>query len=136
LIPRNFRDSLAKLAGRTGICKFDPLDRDLVAQIRSKGDLILDVRSRSDESEAAQVREGGAGRRSWSSRGSARLRLTGAHLTGIPGVDSSNGLAQEHECDMRKSLGVPVRVYSGSSRISNGGTAIALRRVGAEVLGC
>ena len=82
------------------------------------------------------MREDGAGRRSWSSRGGARLRLAGARLTGVPGVDSSSSLAQEHECDMRKPLGVPVRVYSGSSRVRNGGAAITLWRVGAEVLGC
>ena len=96
----------------------------------------MDVRSRSNGSEAARVREGGAGRRSWSSPGGARLRLAEARLTGVPGVDSSSGLAQEHECDMSKPLGVPVRVYSGSSRVRNGGATIALRRVGAEVLGC
>ena len=60
----------------------------------------------------------------------------GLGLTSVPGVDSSSGLAQEHECDMRNPLGVSVRVYSGSSRVRNGGAAIALRRVGAEVLGC
>jgi hypothetical protein len=79
---------------------------------------------------------GGGTRRSWSSRGGARPRLAGVRLTSVPGVDSSSGLAQEHECDMRKPLGVFVRVYSGSSRVRHGGAAIALRRVGAEVLGC
>ena len=60
----------------------------------------------------------------------------GLGLTSVPGVDSSSGLAQKHECDMRNPLGVSVRVYSGSSRVRNGGAVIALRGVGAEVLGC
>ena len=36
---------------------------------------------------------------------------------------------------MRNPLGVSVRVYSGSSRVRNGGAAIALRRVGAGISG-
>ena len=71
------------------------------------------------------VDAGGEGaRRESVSRGGAVPKLTGARLSGVPGVDSSRGLAQEHDCDMRKPLGVPARVYSGSSRVRNGGAAL------------
>ena len=71
------------------------------------------------------VDAGGEGaRRESISRGGAVPKLTGARLSGVPGVDSSKGLAQEHDCDMRKPLGVPARVYSGSSRVRNGGAAL------------
>jgi len=130
------RGSLERSPGRTGTFYFGPLDRDLVAQCEGISHSNHDRWASIGRLRAIAGHSGGGTRRSWSSCGGARLRLTGVRLTSVPGVDSSRGLAQEHECDMRNPLGVSVRVYSGSSRVRNGGAAIALRRVGAEVLGC
>jgi len=130
------RVSLTNLPSRTGIFDFGPSDRDLVAQCGGISRSNRDRWASIGRLRAIAGHSGGGTRRSWSSCGGARLRLTGVRLTSVPGVDSSSGLAQEHECDMRNPLGVSVRVYSGSSRVRNGGAAIALRRVGAEVLGC
>ena len=52
------------------------------------------------------VDAGGEGaRRESVSRGGAVPKLTGARLTGVPGVDSSRGLAQEHRSGMGSALG-------------------------------
>ena len=64
---------------------------------------------------------GGGMRRSWSSRGGDRLRLTGVCLTSVPGVDLASSEVRRHQHDMSNPLGVPSRVYDASSKVRNGG---------------
>jgi len=64
---------------------------------------------------------GGGTRRSWSSRGGARLRLARVRLTSVPGVDLAGSEVRRHQRDMSNPLGVPSRVCDGSSKVRNGG---------------
>ena len=57
---------------------------------------------RSDCSRALRARGNSAGRRSWVPAAALHRGLTIVHRTGIPGVESSCGLAREHARGMRK----------------------------------
>ena len=114
------RVSLTNLPSRTGIFDFGPSDRDLVAQCGGISRSNRDRWASIGRLKAIAGHSGGGTRRSWSSCGGARLRLTGVRLTSVPGVDLSGSEVRRHQRDMSNPLGVPSRVCDGSSKVRNG----------------
>ena len=70
---------------------------------------------RSNGSRALRARGNSAGRRSWVPAAALHRGLTGVRRTGIPGVESSCGLAREHARGMRKPPRRSGRGYIGRS---------------------
>ena len=109
------------MTGRTGIQGSGPLDRDLVAQSEGVSRSNRDRWASIGRLRAIAGPSGGGTRRSWSSRGGDRLRLTGVCLTSVPGVDLASSEVRRHQRDMSNPLGVPSRVCDDSSKMRNGG---------------
>ena len=83
------RVSFAKLTGRRGICRSDPSDPDLAAQIKRVCDLILRVGCGSGGPGSSARGGGGAIVGLELPAAVRKTKLTGVRQNGVPGVKST-----------------------------------------------
>ena len=95
LILEKLRDSLARLLGRKGICRSDPLDPDLAAQTKWVRDLISTVGAGSDGWNRLGARGSGGARRGPLSRGGTRRGSPEFTVNGAPGAISARAQVRE-----------------------------------------